>query len=87
MYNDSFRERYGKAPIAISSTEDFSPTRSHIHNEIEILYIVKGNSEIRISNDIFQARAGELYFVNPLEVHAIEINTAESYCHHCVCFD
>jgi AraC-like DNA-binding protein len=87
MYNDSFRERYGKAPIAISSTEDFAPTRSHIHNEIEILYIVKGNSEIRISNDIFQARAGDLYFVNPLEVHAIEINSAESYCHHCVCFD
>ena len=87
MYNDSFRERYGKAPIAISSTENFTPTRSHIHNEIEILYIVKGCSTIQISNNIFQAHAGDLFFVNPLDVHAIEINTTEPYCHHCVCFD
>ena len=87
MYNDSFRERYGNAPIAVSSTEDFSPTKSHIHNEIEILYIVKGNSEIRICNDTFQAKAGDLFFVNPLEVHAVEVNTAEAYCHYCVCFD
>ncbi len=87
MYNDSFRARYGKAPIAISSTENFSPTSSHIHNEIEILYIVKGSSTIQISNNIFQARAGDLFFVNPLDVHAIEIKTTEPYCHHCICFD
>lgn len=87
MYNDSFRERYGSAPIAISSTATFSPTRSHIHNEIEILYIEKGCSKVQISNHTFQAKAGDMFFINPLEAHAIEMRSTEPYCHYCVCFD
>ena len=87
MYNDSFRARYGAAPIAISSTENFSPTAPHIHNEIEILLILEGTSEIQISNQLFSARAGDIFFVNPLEVHAITAHTEGPYRHRCVCFD
>ncbi|MBQ8893526.1 MAG: helix-turn-helix transcriptional regulator [Clostridia bacterium] len=87
MYNDSFRAHYGNAPIAISSTENFTPTRPHIHNQVEMLYIVKGSSEIQISNNTFQAKAGDLFFVNPLEVHAVTVNTAAPYCHRCICFE
>lgn len=87
MYNDSFKERYGNAQIAISSTEDFAPTRSHIHNAVEILYIEKGTSRIQISNTTFSAKAGDLFFVNPLEVHAVEVDTAQAYCHRCICFE
>ena len=87
MYNDSFRLRYGNAPIAISSTDDFSPTEPHIHNEIEMLYIVKGESEVQISNQTFRAKGGDLLFVNPLEVHGITVFDTQPYCHLCICFD
>lgn len=87
MYNDSFRVRYGAAPIAISSTEDFSPTAPHIHNEIEMLLILEGASDIQISNQVFSARAGDLFFINPLEAHAITARTESPYRHRCVCFD
>lgn len=87
MYNDSFRKRYGNAPVAISSTEACLSTNPHIHNEIEMLYIVKGTSEIQISNQSYLAQAGDLLLVNPLEVHGIAPREQESYCHRCICFD
>lgn len=87
MYDDSFRERYREAPIAISSTENFEPTFPHIHNQIEMLYVEKGTAEIRISNDTFLAQAGDLLVVNPLEVHSVEVMATEVYCHRCICFE
>ena len=87
MYNDSFRTRYGNAPAAISSTETFAPTKPHIHNEIELLYIVRGTSEIQISNQVFLAHQGDLLLVNPLEVHGIVPKETGAYCHRCICFD
>ena len=87
MYNDSFRKRYGNAPAAISSTENLSPTKAHIHNEVELLYILSGTSEIQISNQCYTAKAGDLLFVNPLEVHAITPRGEGAYCHRCICFD
>jgi len=87
MYNDSFRARYGNAPIAISSTEDHSPTELHIHSEIEMLYIAKGSSQVHISNETYAAKAGDLLFANPLEVHGITPCNRSDYCHLCICFD
>ena len=87
MYDDSFKSRYNKAPIAISRTDDFSSTSPHIHNEIEILYIVKGRSQIQISNEIIMAKAGDVLFVNPIEVHSVVVDESSSYCHKCICFD
>ncbi len=87
MYDDSFRKRYGIAPVAISSTTTHAATHPHIHNEIEILHIVSGTSEVQISNHCYFAKAGDLLFVNPLEVHGVIPKGEEPYCHRCICFD
>lgn len=87
MYNDSFRMRYGAAPIAIYATNDCLPTKAHIHNEIELLYIVNGSSKIKISDMCYDANAGDLFVVNPMEVHAITPEASPEYCHQCICFD
>lgn len=87
MYDDSFRKRYGVAPVAISQTIDCTQTPPHIHNEIEILYILKGSSKVKISDQSYDASQGDLFFVNPLEVHSVTIDTNEPYEHKCVCFD
>ena len=87
MYNDSFRARYGTAPIAIHSTVDFVPTYPHIHNEIELLYITEGYSKIKISDMYYDAQPGDLFVVNPMEVHSVMMEKGESYSHRCICFD
>lgn len=87
MYNDSFRKRYGTAPIAIYSTVDCLPTYPHIHNEIELLYIVKGSSKIKISDTCYNAKPGDLFVVNPMEVHSITMDSDTAYSHRCICFD
>lgn len=87
MYNDSFRQRYGTAPIAIHETVGYMPTHPHIHSEIELLYIVKGCSRIKISDMSYDARPGDLFIVNPLEVHSVIMEKEEPYSHRCICFD
>ena len=87
MYDDSFKSRYGSVPIAISETVGDVSTAAHIHNEIEILYILKGNSKIQIADKVYNASAGDLFFVNPLEVHSVIVEAESDYNHRCICFD
>ena len=46
MYDDSFKLRYNKAPIAINTNNSAVDTKPHIHNEIEIIYIEKTSSAV-----------------------------------------
>lgn len=86
MYDDSFKLRYSYAPIAISVSTSLENTPEHIHNEIEILFIENGCSDIKIGNSIYTAKAGDLLFVNPLEAHSVTVNS-NLYFHKCICFD
>ena len=87
MYDDSFRSRYGLAPIAISCTDGPFTTFLHIHNEIEVLCILSGNSTIQIAENRFKAKKGDVFFINPLEAHSVIVDKGEAYCHKCICFD
>lgn len=44
----------------------------HWHDEVEIIYIKKGRITIYIGEEIFQATAGDLFFVNSGELHFME---------------
>ncbi|MBQ6845181.1 MAG: AraC family transcriptional regulator [Agathobacter sp.] len=44
----------------------------HWHDEVEIIYIKKGNITIYIGEDSFPAMAGDLFFVNSGELHFME---------------
>lgn len=87
MLNDSFKARYKTAPIAISENKTCFPTRPHNHNEIEILLVCQGKTEIRINGQCFQAQTGDLVFVNPLEIHSLVADRSLPYYHRCICFD
>ncbi len=41
----------------------------HWHKELEIIYIQKGSLTIHIDGQSMEAKAGEIYFVNPGELH------------------
>lgn len=53
----------------------------HWHDEIEIIYIKQGNISISIQEEIYQASLGDLFFVNPGELHFMESDdmTVEYY--------
>ena len=87
MYDDSFKARYGAAPIAISETLGCISTYAHIHNEIEVLCVLQGNSKIRVADKTYDAAEGDVFFVNPLEVHAVIVDDGTDYKHKCICFD
>lgn len=44
----------------------------HWHDEVEIIYIKKGRITIYIGEEIFEAIAGDLFFVNSGELHFME---------------
>ncbi len=86
MFDDSFKIRYKTIPVAISETSTVFPTMPHNHTEIEMLLIYKGTSHIRINGEYHLAQAGDLFFVNPLEVHSVMADRGEPYYHRCICF-
>lgn len=86
MYNNSFNVRYKYAPVAVSISNNDTPAAAHVHNEIEMLYIISGSAENKIGKKNYHAVAGELYYINPYEVHSVT-NIREPYYHRCICFD
>lgn len=87
MIQDSFKSRYKTVPVAISENKTCFPTRPHNHNEIEIVLVCQGKTEVRINGKCFQAQTGDLVFVSPLEVHSLVADHGHPYYHRCICFD
>lgn len=46
----------------------------HWHNEIEIIYVKQGRLSICIQEEVYQAIEGDVFFVNPGELHFMESN-------------
>lgn len=51
----------------------------HIHRASEIILMIEGESEMEVGNEIFNANAGDVYFVSSKVPHAIR-NTGEKQC-------
>lgn len=86
MYNDFFKRQYKKVPLAISSCSG-EDTLPHIHREFEMVYIAKGQAEVKIGADSFTAQAGDIIFANPMEVHSLTYDKGQEYMNCCICFD
>lgn len=87
MLDDSFRIRYKSVSVAISEQNHFMPTKLHNHNEVEILLINSGSCTVRVAGEEYYAKAGDLIFVNPMEVHEVIVNSDKAYAHQCICLD
>lgn len=87
MIDDSFRVRYKSVPVAISENATHFPTPLHNHTELELIYIYQGSAIVQINGQTFPAGAGDLIFVNPLELHALSSVLDQPYLHRCVCLD
>ena len=79
MLDNSFRTRYKTVPAAINMQNDFHMTLPHNHEEFEILIKEKGKCDIRIGDNVRECCAGDIVFVNPMEIipllRIIKMNT------------
>ena len=48
-----------------------NPDESHFHNDIELIMILSGDTEVCVDNNFFQASAGDIVFINSESPHYI----------------
>lgn len=61
-----------KTYIVDSSTRNLA-AGAHIHNEIELIYIMEGNMTFKMGNTQQEVRRGEIIFINCLTMHSSEV--------------
>ncbi len=54
----------------------FCTAPPHYHNDIEILQPLEGCMQLVVGNEILDAIPGNLYFINPEEIHALYTNSS-----------
>lgn len=83
MIDDTFKINYKSLPFAVSlETPEY--TDVHNHREFEILFFEKGGGKIVIGADEYTADDGDMFFINPFEIHSGEFADSSRIC---VCFD
>jgi AraC-like DNA-binding protein len=58
----------------------------HWHDEMEIIYIERGEFILHVNGAVHQAKANEVYFINSQEIHQITALN-ESSIHHAIVFN
>ena len=61
-------------PMACFTTRPEQPSfqiQLHWHNSMEIMQMEQGTAEVTIGAQTFQAHAGDLFFINPQQLHRI----------------
>ena len=87
MIEDNFKSQYKSLPIAVSYDTGVY-TNAHNHREFEILYFQKGSAEVTVNNKVYLVSEGDMFFVNPYEVHAIRFIPKNGlFARICICFD
>ena len=62
-------------PCGLYEVFDNAPwegVKHHWHDEIEILYFMKGNFKVKINMESFPVEEECFFFVNPGEIHSVD---------------
>lgn len=62
-------------PLAAHYLEQISQViivPAHWHPEIEILFMLEGEAEITVGQKVYSMCSGDIYFVNPEEIHSVK---------------
>ena len=69
----------------IDTKGEFS-VQYHWHDQIEIIYIEKGEFNITVNNNDIIGRPGDLYFINSGDLHEIHVRENKPSLHHAIVF-
>ncbi len=86
MLADEFRMRYKSIPMATYAQRGSGVVELHNHKAFEILSIQRGTCLVSVNGVEYEGKAGDLFCINPLEVHTIRVEDAE-FRHLCICFE
>ncbi len=87
MLDDAFRIRYKTIPLAIAIQENIKGTVLHNHLEFEILLITSGEPIVEVNDKAYHLKAGDMIFINPLEIHSVKLSNSLPSSLECICFD
>ncbi len=103
MYDDNYRSRFGKVPIASyadiitpdchslylqNSDGDFVFTQLHNHKDFEILFIKSGTAHFTVDSVPIEAQSGDALLFNPYELHyGVASNKNLPFSFYCFTFD
>lgn len=57
--------------------EDVESIPLHIHDGVELLYVVRGRARVKISFNFYEMNPGDFLLINSFEIHGILYH---SYC-------
>lgn len=87
IYNEIKQHGTGDFPIELYHVEHAHPRyemSAHWHNEIEIIRVIGGVLHVRLNNNSYMVKSGEIIFVNPETVHQA---SPEDCVYECLVFD
>ncbi len=59
---------------------------SHWHDELEILYLERGQTTCRVNGEVYEMSPGDIIFIYPGEIHEASSNKQARVSSHCIVF-
>lgn len=92
MFDDHFKETFGKIPIAIYQADCIALPAStevslHQHKEMELITLTEGSAIFFINGERFPLQKGDTLFIPPYALHRASVPPDIVTRYLCVCFD
>ncbi len=84
-------KQYNKAHFSLSHSVDMSPKDEdfflHIHDNLELLCVVKGKVSYLVEGNIYKLKAGSILLMRAGEIHKLIVNDSQEYERYLLNFD
>jgi AraC-like DNA-binding protein len=87
MIEENYKIKNKIVPLVVYCQKGNEDTNLHNHMDFEIILIKKGRARVQVSGQHYQVQAGDLIFINPMEIHSVTVDKQMDFEHACMCFD
>ena len=87
MIEENYKIKNKVVPLVVYCQKGNNDTNLHNHMDFEVILIKKGNARVQVSGQHYEVQAGDLIFINPMEIHSVTVDKQTDFEHACMCFD
>jgi len=87
MIEENYKIKNKIVPLVVYCQKGNEDTNLHNHMDFEIILIKKGRARVQVSGQHYEVQAGDLIFINPMEIHSVTVDKQMDFEHACMCFD
>lgn len=87
MIDEHYKIRNKAVPLVVYCQEGNLDAGLHNHTDFEIILMRGGKGYFQVGETVYTVEAGDLIFVNPMEVHGLLTDKDYYFSHACMCFD